>query len=111
MLQIIERLLYKKSNLIISTLENFSGYLEQNNLGQYKDKIIYLPQLTLTPMKKNKDKLAAEKIKLIYSGSLRKNNHLLKIINFIDRLNKLKEFNSLYRLLDTGLQRIKFYHY
>ena len=90
LLQIIERLLYKKSNLIISTLENFSGYLEQNNLGKYKDKIIYLPQLTLTPMKKNKDRLAAEKIKLIYSGSLRKNNHLLKIINFIDRLNKLK---------------------
>ena len=34
--------------------------------------------------------MAAEKIKLIYSGSLRKNNHLFKIINFIDRLNKLK---------------------
>lgn len=88
LLQRIESILYKNSKLIISTLANFGDYLEHNNFGKLQDKVIHIPQLTLTPIAKHNKKLPIENIKLIYSGSLRKNNHLIKIIKFIDRLNK-----------------------
>ena len=89
-LKLIESYLYKRSKLIISTIPDLKQYFLDNNFQEQVKKIFTLPQILMT---KELPETAIRKtdnknLKIVYCGSIRQNNNLPDILEYLDFTSK-----------------------
>ena len=90
LLKKIEHFLYKRSEFIISPIVNIKDYFIEINKKYLIKKTLLLPQILNTsdfkqevPINLSSDNF----LKVIYSGSVRYNNHLIEILQYLEYAN------------------------
>ena len=98
----IESFLYNKSKIIITTLPSLDEYFSDNGFESHIEKIFVLPQMTnAKPVDKNLNQEEYNgKLKIVYCGSLRLNNYLSKIFDYLDFANK--KYGNFFNLTIIG---------
>lgn len=91
LLKKIEHFLYKRSEFIISPIVNIKDYFIEINKKHLIKKTFLLPQTLDTSGFKQESSInltSDNYLKIIYSGSVRYNNHLSQIIQYLQYANK-----------------------
>ncbi len=86
LLKLVESYLYQKSKLIISTIPDLEQYFLDNNFQDQVKKIFILPQILITKglSETISRKTNNERLKIVYCGSIRHNNNLPDILEYLD---------------------------
>ena len=83
LLESIEKYLYRRAKKIICTIPNFTNYLNDIGLKKHSNKVIWIPPFNLDVQNIVQQKKRSSKLKILYAGTLRKNNHIPSLLNYI----------------------------
>lgn len=105
LLKTIEIFLYKKSDKIISTIPYLDKYFHDIGISKYSQKILWVPQFNIGESIQPKLKERGKRYKILYCGSLRHNNHIFDLVDYVKFLKKSNGDFFDFHILGDGPQK------